>query len=132
MTYRSRPITITRRTLALAMLASAALGVGVGEMAAPLQSSQAHARVAAAPAACQTFENSVGTAFTILGTILEDAAKYPPLIPKAYQAGVSHSSSQYAAVGRQLLSITALIEAKDKQFNKIKGPLVSQGKACVS
>jgi hypothetical protein len=132
MTYRSKPITITRRTLALAMLASGALGIGIGEMAAPLQSSQAHARIAAAPPVCRTFENSVGTAFTILGTILEDAAKYPPLIPQAYQAGVSHSSAKYAAVGRQLLAITALIKTQDKKFNKIKGPLVTQGKACVA
>ena len=132
MTYRSRPITITRRTLALAMLASGALGIGIGEMAAPLQSSQAHARIAAAPPVCRTFENSVGTAFTILGTILEDASKYPPLIPQAYQAGVSHSSAKYAAVGRSLLTITARIEAENKLFNKIKGPLVSQGKACVA
>jgi len=132
MTYGSKPITITRRTLAIAMLASGVLGLGIGEMAAPLQSSQAHARIAAAPAVCRTFENSVGTAFTILGTILEDASRYPPLIPQAYQAGVAHSSSRYAAVGRQLLSITALIETQDKAFNKIKGPLVAQGKACVA
>jgi hypothetical protein len=132
MTYRSRPITITRRTLALAILASGALGIGIGEMAAPLQSSQAHARVAAAPAVCRTFENSVGTAFTILGTILQDAARYPPLIPQAYQAGVAHSSAKYAAVGRQLLAITALIQTQDKQFNKIKGPLIAQGKACIA
>src|SRR5579871_2084874 len=50
MTHRSKPITITRTTLAVAMLASGALGVGVGELAAPLQSSQAHARIASAPA----------------------------------------------------------------------------------
>ena len=134
MNLTSKPITITRRTFVLALAASAALGLAVGEMAAPLESSQANvaAHSAAAPAACQTFEENVGSAFTILGTLLEDASQYPALIPKAYNAGVAHSSSQYAAVGRQLIKINALVEAQDKAFNKLKGPLVSEGKACLS
>ena len=132
MTHRSKPITITRTTLAVAMLASGALGVGVGELAAPLQSSQAHARIAKAPAVCRTFEVSVGNAFTILGTILEDAARYPALIPKAYQAGSAHSTSQYSAVGNQVAAITATISSLGKRFNQLKGPLVQEGKQCIA
>lgn len=132
MTYLSRSITLTRRTLLLALLAAGALGVGVGELAAPLQSSQARAHAAAAPAACRTFEASVGKGFTILGTILEEASLYPPLIPKAYQAGIAHSSTKYNAVGRQLVAITGRIAAQGKKFNKLKGPLLAEGKACLS
>ena len=84
-TQRSNTIQISRGTFAASLLATAVIGIGIGEVASPLASSQAHpiARAAAAPQACDTFAVSVGNAFQILGTILEDASKYPPLIPEA-------------------------------------------------
>ncbi len=132
MAHSSRHIMITRRSLAAALLASGALGIGIGELAAPLAASQAHARTASAPAACGTFAKSVGNAFQTLGTILVDASKYPPLISKAYAAGTSHSSSQYAAVTRKRLAINSLITTQSAKFNKIKGPLLSQERQCLS
>ncbi len=53
-TRTGKSILISRRALATSLLASAALGVGIGELASPLASSQAHpAAVAAkAPAGC--------------------------------------------------------------------------------
>ena len=88
MRHASTMISITRRTLALAMIASGALGVGIGELAAPLQSSAAHAVTAAANPACVQFRNLTGEGFTLLGQVLIDASKYPALIPKAWQAGL--------------------------------------------
>ena len=74
-TRTGKSIVISRRAFATSLLASAALGVGAGELAGPLASSQAQpAAVAAkAPAACSQFAVNVGHAFTTLGTLLEDA-----------------------------------------------------------
>jgi hypothetical protein len=40
-TYRSKSFLITRRTFAASLLASGALGIGIGEVAGPLAQSQA-------------------------------------------------------------------------------------------
>ena len=55
-TYRSKSFLITRRTFAASLLASGALGIGIGEVAGPLAQSQAQplAVAAKAPAACAT------------------------------------------------------------------------------
>ena len=85
MTHRTKSIVITRRAFAASLLASGALGIGIGEVAAPLAQSQARpvAVASKAPAACGTFATNVGHAFEVLGTILIDASKYPPLISTA-------------------------------------------------
>jgi hypothetical protein len=133
-TYRSSTIQISRRAFAAALFAAGTLGIGIGEVAAPLASSQAHpvARAAAAPRACATFATSVGTAFEILGTILEDASKYPPLIPKAEQAGASKSAAKVNAMTAALKSINATIETQANRFAALKGPILSEEKSCLS
>jgi hypothetical protein len=132
-TYRSKSFLITRRTFAASLLASAALGIGIGEVAAPLAQSQAQplAAVAKAPAACATFATSVGNAFVVLGTILTDASKYPPLVAQAYQAGLSHNSSKMTSITAQMSSTNTAILKQNSKFQAIKGPLLRQEKQCL-
>ena len=133
-THRSSTFEISRRAFAAALLAAGTLGIGIGEVAAPLASSQAHtvARAAAAPPACATFASDVGAGFTILGTILEDASKYPPLIPKAVQAGATKSASKVSAITATLKSLNATIQTQANHFAALKGPLLREEKKCLS
>jgi len=135
MTTRSgSSIVISRRAFAAALLASATLGVGVGELAAPLAPTQAHpAAIAAnAPAACGQFAVNVGHAFTILGTILEDAAKYPPFISQAAHAGAAKNTSKLNAIGASVSAINTKIGGLATQFSALKGPILSEEKQCLS
>jgi hypothetical protein len=131
-THRSNTIQLSRGAFAASLLATAVFGIGIGEVAAPLASSQAHpiAR-AAAPKACATFAVSVGHAFQILGTILEDASKYPPLIPKAVTAGQNKSTSEVDAITSQLSAITAKVQSQAAQFAALKGPILNEEKQCL-
>jgi hypothetical protein len=132
-THRSKSILLTRRAFAASLLASGALGIGIGEVAAPLAQSQAHpvAAAAKAPAACSTFASSVGNAFVVLGTILTDAAKYPPLVAQAYKAGLARSTSKMTAITNQMISANNAILKLDNKFQAIKGPLLSEEKQCL-
>ena len=132
-THRSRSILMSRRTFTAALLASGALGIGIGEVAAPLAQSQAHPMAVAskAPAACTTFATSVGNAFVVLGTILTDASKYPPLVAQAYQAGLSHSTSKMTVITNQMRSTNNAILKQGKRFEALKGPLLSEERKCL-
>ena len=118
-THRSATIQLSRRAFATALLAAATLGIGIGEVAAPLASSQAH------PVA------KVGSAFEILGSILQDASKYPALVPKAEQAGASKSATKIAAITAQLKSVNAAIQAQASRFSALKGPILSEETKCL-
>ena len=134
MTHRTKSIVITRRAFAASLLASGALGIGIGEVAAPLAQSQARpvAVASKAPAACGTFATNVGHAFEVLGTILIDASKYPPLISTAEQAGAAHSTTKRNAITRQVKSINAAILTQSSRFSALKAPLLSEEKTCLS
>jgi hypothetical protein len=131
-THRSNTVQLSRGAFAASLLATAVIGIGIGEVAAPLASSQAHpiARVAA-PKACQTFAVSVGNAFQILGTILEDASKYPPLIPKAVTAGQNKSASQVDEITSKLSAINAMVQSEAARFAALKAPILSEEKQCL-
>ncbi|HEX4035242.1 MAG TPA: hypothetical protein VHX66_12440 [Solirubrobacteraceae bacterium] len=122
---------ISRRAFAASLLATAALGIGVGELAAPLAPSQAHAVTAAVPPSCGKFAQNVGHALTYLGTALEDAAKYPPLIPKAISAGEARSSAKVGQITSALKTINAAISSQGAKFNAVKGPLLSEEHSCL-
>ena len=135
MTTRSaRHITISRRAFTASILASAALGLGVGELAGPLASSQAQpAAVAAkAPAACSQFATNVGHAFTVLGTLLEDASKYPTLISAAANAGLAKNTSKISAIADQVRTINAAVSAQASKFQKLRAPILSEEHQCLS
>lgn len=133
MTHRSKSLLISRRAFAASLLASCALGIGVGELAAPLAPSQAQVAVAAkAPAACASFATNVGHGFTILGTILEDAAKYPPLIAQAYSAGLAHNSSKMNSIVAAESAITKKISVQGASFSGLKGTLLKEELQCLS
>jgi hypothetical protein len=127
---RSGTIQLSHRAFAAALLAAGILGVGIGEVAEPLGSSQAHsvARAAAAPAACDSFATNVGHAFTILGGILEDASKYPPLITKAEQA---RTSAAVAAITAKERSINNAIQTGGSSFAALKTPILSEERKCL-
>jgi hypothetical protein len=129
----TRTIQISQRAFAAALLAAGAVGVGIGEVASPLASSQAQpvAHAAAAPAACVTFATNVGTAFQVLGAILEDAAKYPPLVPAAEQAGAHKNVAKLNTIAAELRSINSAINARDASFAALKGPILSEEKKCL-
>jgi hypothetical protein len=116
-----------------ALLASGALGVGIGELAAPLSPSQAHpaAVAATAPAACDAFAVNVGHAFTILGTILEDASRYPAFIPQAASTGAAHNNVKLNSIAGKVSAVTSAINAQDKHFNALQGPVLSEEKKCL-
>jgi hypothetical protein len=132
-THAGRGIWITRRALVGALLASGALGVGIGELAAPLSPSQAHpaAVAAAVPAACDTFAVNVGHAFTILGTILVDASRYPAFIPQAASAGAAHNNNKLNSIAGQVTAVTSEITSQAKHFTALKGPIISEEKQCL-
>jgi hypothetical protein len=132
-THTGKSILISRRALGVSLLASAALGLGVGELASPLASSQAHppAVAAKAPAACAQFASSVGQGFTVLGTILEDAAKYPPLISQAASAGLAKNTSKITAIASQVRSINSAVSSQASKFSALKGPIFKQEKECL-
>ena len=132
-THRSNTVQLSRGAFAASLLATAVIGIGIGEVAAPLASSQAHpiARVAAAPKACQTFAVTVGNAFQILGTILEDASKYPPLIPKAVTAGQDKSTSEVDEITSKLSAINAMVQSEAARFAALKAPILSEEKRCL-
>jgi hypothetical protein len=130
--HSSHTVQLSRRALATALLAATTLGVGIGEVASPLASSQAQvAKLASAPAACTTFATKVGTAFEILGSILEDASKYPALVPKAEQAGAAKNAAQIRAITAQLKSVNATVEAQASRFSALKGPILSEETKCL-
>jgi hypothetical protein len=133
-THRSSMIQLSRRAFAASLLATGALGIAIGEVAAPLASSQAHpaAIAAKAPAACDRFATSVGSAFEILGTLLEDASKYPPLIPKAEQAGAAKSSTKISAITATLRTLNTEVQSQAGRFAALKGPIVSEEKKCLA
>jgi len=122
---------ISKRAFAASLLATGALGIGVGELAAPLAPSEAHAVTAAVPPACGKFAVDTGHALTYLGTALEDAAKYPPLIPKALSAGAAHSNAQVTQIKNALTAINGAISVQGAKFNAVKGPLLSQEHSCL-
>lgn len=129
----SSTIQLSRRAFAVALLAAGTLGIAIGEVAAPLAPSQAQsvARAAAAPAACDSFATSVGNAFEILGTLLQDAAKYPPLIPKAEQAGAARSASKIAAITAALTTLNGKVQAQASRFEALRTPILSEEKKCL-
>ena len=133
-TRGGRAILISRRAFATALLASATLGVGVGELAAPLAPTQAHpvALAAKAPAACSQFAVNVGHAFTDLGTILQDAAKYPPFIAQAAQAGAAKNTAKIKAIAAAVSAINTQIAIQAKRFSALKGPILSEETQCLS
>jgi hypothetical protein len=132
-TRTGKSILISRRAFATSLLASAALGLGIGELASPLASSQAHpvAVVAKAPAACSQFAVNVGHAFTDLGTILEDAAKYPPLISQAASAGLAKSTSKINAIAAEVRAINAKVQSGASKFAALKGPILKEETQCI-
>ncbi|MGD1050486.1 MAG: hypothetical protein ABR947_05395 [Solirubrobacteraceae bacterium] len=132
-TQRSNTIQISRGTFAASLLATAVIGIGIGEVASPLASSQAHpiARAAGAPKACDAFAISVGNAFQILGTLLEDASKYPPLIPEAVTAGQHKSTSEVDAITSKVSAVNALVQSEAARFAALKGPILTQEKQCL-
>jgi hypothetical protein len=132
MSQAGNGIVIRRRTLVAMMATCCALGTGIGELAASPALSQARARTAAVPTACRTFANDAGTGFEILGQILIEAGKYPPLIPLAYQAGTAHSSAKLNGVAAKLRLINGVISAKSKKFSALKSPLIAQEKTCLA
>ncbi|HEY7967625.1 MAG TPA: hypothetical protein VID68_11400 [Solirubrobacteraceae bacterium] len=123
---------ISRRAFATSLLATGALGIGVGELAAPLAPSQAHAVTAAVPSACAKFAVNVGHAFTYLGLALEDAAKYPPLIPKALSAGATHSTTKAGQITIALRAINSAIQVQAGKFAAVKGPILSEEHGCLN
>jgi hypothetical protein len=132
-TQATRRIQISPRAFAAALLAAGTVGIGIGEVASPLAASQAAgaAHSAAAPAACVTFATKVGTAFQVLGAILEDAAKYPPLIPAAEQAGANRNATKLNTIAAKLRSINDAINRGDASFSALKGPILSEEKKCL-
>ena len=131
-THRSTMIQISRGAFAASLLATAVIGIGVGEVAAPLASSQAHQSArAAAPKACATFAVSVGNAFQILGKLLDDASKYPPLIPKAVTAGQNKSTSEVDAITSRVSAINAMVQSQAARFAALKGPILNEEKQCL-
>jgi len=132
-TYRSTSFLITRRTFAASLLASGALGFGIAEVAGPPAQSQAQppAVAAKAPAACSSFATSVGNGFVVLGTILTDASKYPPLVAEAYQAGLAHNTSKMTSITAQMSSTNTTILKQNSKFQAIKGPLLSEERQCL-
>jgi hypothetical protein len=132
-THRGNTIELSRRAFAASLLASGALGIGIGEVAAPLAASQAHpvAVAANAPAACASFAVNVGHAFTILGTILEDASKYPALIPAAEQAGETKSAAKAAAITAKLNTLNAAVQTQASRFSALKTPILSEENSCL-
>jgi hypothetical protein len=122
---------ISRRAFAASLFAIGALGIGVGELAAPLAPSQAHAVTAAVPQACAKFAINVGHAFTYLGTALEDAAKYPPLIPQALSAGAAHSKTKTGEITLALEAINTKIQVQAGKFAAVKGPILSEEHGCL-
>lgn len=133
-TLRGRSILISRRAFATSLLASAALGVGAGELAGPLASSQAQpvAVAAKAPAACSTFAINVGHAFTALGILLEDASKYPPLIAQAASAGLAKNTAKINTIAGQVRSINAAVSTQASKFEALKGPILKEETQCLS
>jgi hypothetical protein len=89
-------------------------------------------RTAAVPAACRTFANNAGKGFEVLGQILIEAGKYPPLIPLAYQAGTAHSSAKLNTVAAKLRAINGVISTKSTAFAALKAPLLAHEKVCLS
>jgi hypothetical protein len=132
-THRSGTIQISRRAFAASLAATGVLGIGIGEIAATPALSQARtvASAAAAPAACTRFATKVGNAFEILGTLLDDAAKYPPLIPKAIQAGQAKSTGAVNAIDTQLRTINGMIETQAGRFAALKTPILSDETKCL-
>jgi hypothetical protein len=133
-TRTGKSILISRRAFATSLLASAALGIGVGELAGPLASSQAQAPAVAAkaPAACSQFAVNVGHAFTTLGTLLEDASKYPPLISQAAAAGIAKNTSKINAIAGQVSTINAAVKSQASKFQALKGPILKEETQCLS
>jgi hypothetical protein len=133
-THTGKSILISRRAFATSLLASAALGIGVGELAGPLASSQAQpAAVAAkAPAACSQFAVNVGHAFTTLGTLLEDSSKYPPLISQAASAGLHKNTAKINAIAGQVSTINTAVKGQAAKFQALKGPILAEEKQCLS
>jgi hypothetical protein len=132
-TRTGKSILISRRAFATSLLASAALGLCIGELASPLASSQAHpAAVAAkAPAACAQFAIDVGHAFTVLGTILNDAADYPPLISQDASAGLAKNTTKINAIAAQVRKINAEVSSEGTKFAALKGPISQQETQCL-
>jgi hypothetical protein len=133
-TRAGKSILITRRAFATSLLASAALGVGAGELAGPLASSQAQpvAIAAKAPVSCAQFAVNVGHAFTVLGTLLEDAGKYPPLISQAYSAGLAKSTAKINAITAQTRTIDSAVGTQAAKFQALKVPLLKEERQCLS
>jgi hypothetical protein len=127
---RTGTIRLSHRAFAAALLAAGTLGIAIGEVASPLASSQADplARAAAVPAAWTPWATNVGHAFTILGGILDDASKYPALIPKVEQA---RNSTQDATITAQEESINKSIQTAANSFAALKSPILSEEKKCV-
>jgi hypothetical protein len=132
-TRTGKSILISRRAFATSLLASAALGLGIGELASPLASSQAHppAVAAKAPAACARFAIDVGHAFTVLGTILNDAAEYPPLISQAASAGLAKNTAKINAITGQVRKISAAVSSEGTKFAALKTPMSQQETQCL-
>ena len=132
MTCAGSPITISRRRLALVLIACSGLGVAVGEAAAPPAPSQAHAVAAAAPQACRAFADHVASALKDLSVVVGVEGSYALFIPKAYKDGQTNNASDYASIGAKLESLVKRVLAENTAFQNLKGALISSEKQCLA
>jgi hypothetical protein len=132
MPQRRNPITISRRALAAALIASCGTGLLAGSLAAAPASSQARAIEAAAPPACKSFAVDVAAALRSLSTVVGDEGHYATLIPQAYHDGATHDGSAYTALGVNLASLVKGVAAQNTAFSKLEAPLLSTEKACLA
>jgi hypothetical protein len=132
MTHR-KPIQISRRALALALVATGGLGVGAGELAGPLAASQATAaHPATVPTACRTFATDVAGALQALAVVVKVEGSYALFIPKAYKDGQNHDTKSYASIETQLLAQVKKVNKENTVFRKLQGPLISNEKTCLA
>jgi len=132
-TYRSKSFLITRRTFAASLLASAALGIGIGEVAAPLAQSQAqplaavaegtgcmrHVRDQRGQRVCRPRHDS--------DRRLEVSAARRPGLPGRAQPQLLEDDLDHRP---DELDNTAILKQNSK-FQAIKGPLLRQEKQCL-
>lgn len=126
------PIQVSRRALALALVATGGLGVGAGELAGPLAASQATAVSAAVPSACRTFATNVASALDDLSAVIRVEGSYALFIPKAYKAGEKHDSTAYASINTQLERLVQKVLKQNTAFQKLQGPLIDNEKTCLA
>ena len=131
MTNRN-PIQISRRALALALVATGGLGVGAGELAGPLATGQASAVKASVPTACRSFATAVAGALNDLSVVVRVEGSYALYIPKAYKAGQGHDTKAYTSINTQLEGLVKKVLKENTAFQKLQGPLINNEKTCLA